>query len=295
MKKRVLLLGAHGMEGHVLNLVLREHDQDFEVMSVARDSGKLSADISLDVTNFSELTKLIQQSSFDVIINCIGILNKTAEDNPDLAVLINAYLPHFLEAQTKNTSCKVIHISTDCVFSGGKGNYNEKDFKDGKGFYAQSKALGEIENEKDLTIRTSIIGPELKSNGIGLFHWFMNQTGEIKGFEKAIWSGVTTLQLARSIVNMLQQQKLTGLVHLTNNQPISKYDLLLLIQRIFAKSDVVIISDTNYSVDKSIINTRKDFDPQIPSYEQMLVELRQWMEKHSHLYNYTLTATAHSV
>ena len=121
-----------------------------------------------------------------VVINCIGLLNNTAEDNPELAVWFNSYFPHLLAAFGKKYDFKLIHISTDCVFSGKEGGYKEDSFKNGNGFYAQSKALGEVINNKDLTFRTSIIGPELKHNGIGLFHWFMNQENEISGFRSLL-------------------------------------------------------------------------------------------------------------
>lgn len=124
----------------------------------------------MDVTNFYEFDNYLKELNLDVIINCIGILNQAAEQNPDKAILLNSYLPRFLEKKYSDTKTKIIQISTDCVFSGKTGNYQEVSFKDGESIYARTKALGEIDNEKDLTIRTSIIGPDINEDGIGLFH-----------------------------------------------------------------------------------------------------------------------------
>ena len=129
-------------------------------------------------------------------------------------------------------------------FSGKEGSYTEDSFKNGIGFYAQSKALGEVINTKDLTFRTSIIGPELKQNGIGLFHWFMNQSGDVSGYKEAFWSGVTTIELAKAIDQAIDQ-KLTGLYHLVNNNKISKYDLLDYINTVF-RNDKILIAKKLY-------------------------------------------------
>jgi dTDP-4-dehydrorhamnose reductase len=219
----------------------------------------------------------------DIVINCIGILNRDAEENPDKAILLNSYFPHFLARTGKKLGFKLIHISTDCVFNGKTGGYTEESLKDGIGFYAQSKAMGEVSYGNNLTLRTSIIGPELKSTGIGLFNWFMQQKGTIKGYGQAYWSGVTTLQLAKTLVEIIRDNKLMGLVHLTNNQKINKYDLLNAFKGTFNRNlDVELFSD--YKVDKSLINTRDDVRLEIPSYEHMFSEMRNWIESHPSLY-----------
>ena len=137
--------------------------------------------------------------------------------------------------------------------------------------------MGEIISEKHLTIRTSIIGPELKENGIGLFLWFMKQKGEIKGYEKVLWNGVTTLELAKALDTMIQKN-ITGLYHLGADEKISKAALLKLISEIFEKNDVEIIPDSNIVLDRTIKNKRSDFKYQVPTYEKMLVDLREWMK-----------------
>lgn len=276
MKKRVLILGAAGMAGHMIVSYLKTKQAAYNLFAVARNNKEITPDAQLDVTDFSKLENVICQFQPDFIINCIGILNHDAEENMDKAILLNAYLPHFLERQTRNTHTKLIHISTDCVFSGKKGGYHEDDFTDGKGFYAQSKALGEVKNNKDITIRTSIIGPELKQNGIGLFDWFLKQSGEVKGYIHAMWSGVTTLELAKFIDSYLQEPVLTGVIHLTNNQPISKYDLLLQIKKVYGLDQISIIPYAEYTTNKSFLNTRIDFHYRVPDYPLMLAQLLSW-------------------
>lgn len=280
--KKLLIIGIKGMAGHVIYNYLKNRET-LEVFGVARNIAETDKEFSLDVSDTKRLAEIIRLNSFDYVVNCIGVLNKDAEDHPSKAIWYNSYFPHFLEETTRETSTKVIHISTDCVFNGKKGNYSETDVKDGFGFYAQSKALGEIDNEKDLTIRTSIIGPELNKNGIGLFHWFMNQTGDINGYTSAIWSGVTTLELAKAIENVVEKP-LVGLVHLTNGQPINKYDLLSIFKEIWNR-DVNINAFEGKDVDKSLLKSTR-FDYNVPSYQQMLEEQSEWMVKFSNLYSY---------
>ena len=214
----------------------------------------------------------------DITINCIGILNDHASDNTKLAFQVNSVFPHQLVKLSERNNGKLIHISTDCVFSGRKGDYTENDFPDSTTIYGQSKHLGEIISEKHLTIRTSIIGPELKNDGIGLFLWFMKQKGEIKGYEKVLWNGVTTLELARAIDTMIQKN-ITGLYHLGSEEKVSKLSLLKLIAEVFEKNDVEIIPDSNIVLDRTIKNGRSDFKYQVPTYEKMLADLKDWIRK----------------
>jgi dTDP-4-dehydrorhamnose reductase len=281
MIRKVIVLGANGMAGHIITKGLQE-DKDYDVISIARKDSLIYPNIIMDVTNFDELEELIIRYSPEIIINCIGILNDSAENNPDQAILINSYFPHFLESLTKHRSIKIIHISTDCVFSGNEGAYLETSIKNGLGFYSQSKSLGEINNKKDLTIRTSIIGPELNKNGIGLFHWFVNQENELNGFTKAYWTGVTTIELLKAIKNAIKED-LHGLYHLVFDQKISKYNLLKIINEEFSLG-LTIIPTEKYKVDKSLINTRKDFEFKVNSYESMIHEMRDWILLHKELY-----------
>ena len=209
-------------------------------------------------------------------------MTKRSKEHPDDAIFLNAYFPHLLKKISDEIDAKLIHISTDCVFSGEKGNYLETDFRDADDIYGRSKALGEIINNKDATIRTSIIGPELKVDGEGLFHWFMMQKGEVKGYNSAIWSGVTTLELAKAIDKVIENN-LSGLIHLTNGESIDKFTLLSLIKEIWGKNDISIVADNKHVVNKSLKKTDK-FDFEVPSYRKMLLELQKWMINHENIY-----------
>lgn len=281
--KKILVIGIKGMAGHVIYNYLKKVNT-YEVYGIARNIKRSITEFSLDVSNIGEMSKIIEENNFDFVINCIGILNSKAEDYPVNAIWFNSYFPHFLEEITKNMNTQIIHISTDCVFNGKKGCYKETDFKDGEGFYAQSKALGEITNTKDLTIRTSIIGPELNIDGIGLFNWFMNQTGEINGYTSAYWSGVTTLELAK-VLHFVIEKPLQGLVHLTNGIPINKFDLISLFQDIWSKNDVEIKPYEGKVVDKSLERSRKLLY-EVPSYKDMLEEQYVWIKEFANLYIY---------
>lgn len=280
--KKILVIGIKGMAGHVVFKSLSKL-VDYEVYGVARNVASTERVFNLDVSNTKELKKIVDLG-FDVIINCIGILNKDAEDNPHKAIWFNSYFPHLLESLTKNTKTKVISISTDCVFSGKKGNYTESDLIDGQGFYAMSKAMGEIENEKDLTIRTSIIGPELNREGIGLFHWFMTQKDRMSGYSQAFWSGITTIELAK-VIHQTILQDIKGLLIVAGNPKIDKFSLLKLFNTIFRNDALTITENANYKVDKSMYSSRLDFDYQVPSYKDMILEMKGWVDENDYDYN----------
>lgn len=279
--KKVLVIGAKGMAGHVLVKALPTLGE-YDVYGIARNVSPSEKLFNLDVSDTEELKKIVDQN-FDIVINCIGILNKDAEDNPEKAIWFNSYFPHLLESFTKNSKTKIISISTDCVFSGKKGNYTETDLRDGEGFYAMSKALGEITNEKDLTIRTSIIGPELNKNGIGLFHWFMNQKNEIQGYSQAFWSGITTIELAK-VIDQALVQDIKGLITVAGENKIDKFSLLKIFNKIFRNNSLIVLENANYKVDKSMRSIRNDFNYKVPSYEEMIVDMKQWVDNFGYHY-----------
>ena len=195
-------------------------------------------------------------------------------------------LPHLLEECVEDKKTRVIHISSDCVFTGNTGHYTEDSHPDAESYYGRTKALGELVRSgegKNLTLRTSIVGPELKKDGIGLFHWFMSQTGFVNGFTEVIWSGVTTLELAKAIESAMYQG-LTGLYHLVNNTVISKYDLLCLFNKYMNNSKTVIHQNGSFINDKSLEDTRLELQHKIPSYEIMIQELAEWMHRHDAIY-----------
>jgi dTDP-4-dehydrorhamnose reductase len=273
------------MLGHqVVNYFLKF--DDYDVIDIAFRSKLREKTIISDVTDKAAFEKVVTELSPDFIVNCIGVLIH-GSNNVENAIYLNAYLPHQLKKISKNTDAKLIHISTDCVFSGDKGGYIESDVKDGKGIYSQTKILGEIEDDSNITLRTSIIGPELKENGEGLFHWFLNQQGVISGFTKSIWSGVTTIELAKAIKWSIDKN-ITGLYHITNNKSISKYDLLNLFKK-YTKKDITINEVEGKDVDKSFSDTRLLLDYDIPSYGKMVSEMIAMLNDNRMLYSqYTL-------
>jgi len=278
---KILVLGGAGMAGHTISLYFKEASHD--VTAFSRSKVNYCNNINGDVTSFENLKKIIIESQYDAVINAIGVLNQDAEDNKSNAVLLNSYLPHFLSDTTKNMGTRIIHLSTDCVFSGKAGGYSERSFRDGETFYDRSKALGEIENSKDLTFRSSIIGPDTKEKGIGLFNWFMKQEGTINGFTKAIWTGVTTLTLSKAMEQALKES-LTGLYNLVNNQTITKYDLLKLFNKYMKDDKIEILPSDKVLLDKSLVNNRSDFSFEVPSYEAMIIEMNEWIYDHKELY-----------
>ena len=207
-----------------------------------------------------------------------------SDENPENAIFLNAYMPHRLARLANKINAKLIHISTDCVFSGSKKTpYVETDKKDGRGVYAKTKGLGEVIDDNHLTLRTSVVGPELNSGGEELFHWFMGQSGCISGFTKAIWSGVTTIELAKAVKWAIDHH-ITGLYQVTNNSSISKHDLLQLFKK-YTKKDIVIEPFDDIDVDKSFIDTRRLMNYKIPSYEQMISDMVDLIANNRSLYS----------
>ena len=281
--KKVLILGSTGMLGHQVFFNL-ENSNDFEVFDLSFRNKLREETIICDITDFSKLEGIVKEIRPDVIINCIGILIKGSTENPKNSVLINAYFPHWLVGIADEIKAKVIHISTDCVFSGKKGSYVESDVRDADDVYGKGKGLGEIFSGNHLTLRTSIIGPEIKNNGEGLFHWFMNQKGEVNGFTQAFWGGITTTELSR-IIRKAIVEDLRGLYHVTNGKPISKFDMLTLFNNV-SERGIVVNAVEGKRVDKSLNSEKKDIDFAVPSYEVMIEEMKVWMKKNSKLYNY---------
>lgn len=278
MKSKILLLGSTGMLGHVVNQYFIE--QGYEVYCTSRNKEDKYYFDAID--NISNIENIIQLVKPNYIINCIGILNKVAEENHDIATLINSYLPHYLDKLSYKYNYKLLHVSTDCVFNGSKGEYTEDSFKDAQTFYGRSKGLGEITDGKNVTLRTSIIGPDSNPNGIGLFQWFVNQVGPVNGYSHVMWSGVTTLEFAKCMKTAIENN-IIGLNHVVNNEKISKYDLLSLIKEIF-QLDTVINDDPSIINDKSLIKTTKSYDFNVPSYRDMIIEMYEWIEKHECIY-----------
>lgn len=278
---RFFVLGSNGMAGHTISLYLKE--QGNEVLGFDREKSQYVDSISGNAFDLEFLRKVIKNGHFDSIINCIGILNQFAEQNKASAAFLNAYFPHFLAETTQGTDTQVIHMSTDCVFSGKKGAYTEDDFQDGETFYDRSKALGELNDDKNITLRNSIVGPDINPNGIGLLNWFMSQKGEINGYTKTMWTGQTTLQLAKTMLQAAKE-KANGLYNMVPDRSISKYELCNLFNHYLRDDSISIRPVEGVNVNKSLKRTRYQFSYLIPDYELMIKEMAEWIINHKYMY-----------
>ncbi len=262
-KTKVLVLGATGMLG---NAVLRLFSQSagYEVVGSARSTNTLRLlpdDLfdrvicGVDVENIDSLISLFARVRPDVVINCIGVVKQLVEaDDPLTAIPINALLPHRLARLCGMVGARLVHMSTDCVFSGAKGMYTEADMSDAKDMYGRSKYLGEVDDPHSITLRTSIIGHEL-SGAHSLVGWFLAQQGIVKGFRRAIFSGLPTVELARVIRDhVIPHRELHGLYHVSA-EPINKFDLLALIAKAYGKT-IDIMPDDELAINRSLDSSR---------------------------------------
>jgi dTDP-4-dehydrorhamnose reductase len=260
---RILILGASGMLGNAMVRILSEH-ADYEVYGTVRTENSkrfFSACIAerllagVDVEQQDSLVQAFIRVRPDVVINCIGLVKQLADaDNPLQAIPINTLLPHRLAKLCELAGARLIHMSTDCVFSGDKGAYRESDVSDAKDLYGKSKYLGEVSYPHAITLRTSIIGHELQS-AHGLIDWFLAQQGTCNGYTRAIFSGVPTVVLA-SIVRdvVIPQPALLGVYHVAA-KPISKFDLLKLVAHVYGKQ-INIVADDKLVLDRSLDASR---------------------------------------
>jgi len=264
MKQKVLILGCTGMLGHTLLSRLSE-DSDLDVYGTARSSSQLDEwfpskvinkiRTNVDVDNFETVTEAFASIQPDVVINCIGLIKQlpTAKE-PLLAISLNSLLPHRIASMCKTTGARMIHISTDCVFNGKKGNYMESDPSDATELYGRSKFLGEVEYPHCVTLRTSIIGHELKGK-FGLVEWFLDQKNRVNGYANAIYTGFTTDELTKIIRDyVLPNKELFGVYHVSSD-PVSKYDLLKLVAERYGMK-IEINRDEEFSLNRSLDSTR---------------------------------------
>ena len=260
---KVLILGITGMLGSTLFKFLQQQKQ-LQVFGSARSykflkhfSALHAQNVITDVNveDHNSLLKLFARTKPDLVINCVGIVKQLASSNDPLqSIPINSLLPHQLALLCQSANARFIHISTDCVFSGNRGNYRESDLADAYDLYGRSKLMGEVDYENAITLRTSIIGHELSGNR-SLIDWFLSQNGKIKGYSKAIYSGVPTVELSQIILNyVIPNIKLKGLYHVAAD-PINKFQLLSLVKDIYNK-DIEIIQSDELIIDRSLNRER---------------------------------------
>lgn len=257
------MLGVSGMLGRAVYRVMSK-GVDFEVFGTVRDvksvnflpdSLRSNVLAGVDVEREDSLVAVFGNVRPNVVINCVGLVKQLADSNdPLLAVPINALLPHRLAALCKVAGARLVHISTDCVFSGDKGNYLESDFPDAYDLYGRTKLIGEVDYPHAITLRTSIIGHEL-AGARSLLCWFLAQEGRVKGFTQAVFSGLPTNELARVIRDfVIPRPALHGLYHVAA-KPIDKYALLKLIAAVYGKS-IEIDPDDQLKIDRSLCADR---------------------------------------
>jgi len=277
---KVLILGGDGMLGHQLLKYLQErHDvrctlhQDISKYTDYRLFDAKNSYAGVDVMSFERVKEVVCDFKPEIVINCIGIIKQRSTAKESIpSIEINALLPHRLALLCNEVGARLFHLSTDCVFSGKKGNYLESDPPDAEDLYGKTKYLGEVQDNNCLTLRTSIIGPEL-SRKKSLLEWFLAQEDTIKGFRKAIYSGFTTLEMSRILEIMFDHPKACG-VYQVSSEPINKYDLCFLFKNKF-KRPVEILPDDAFICDRSLDSTRfrKEFNYTPPSWEEMVDEL----------------------
>jgi dTDP-4-dehydrorhamnose reductase len=275
----VLVLGASGMLGSAV-FKLFAQSKGFEVVGSVRSTkipiipingGTATIIPGCNVESHDDLIKIFSEVKPDIVINCIGVVKQKKESNsPVHTIPINSMLPHRLASLCGLIGARLIHISTDCVFSGKSGNYNELDQPDAEDMYGRTKLLGEVGCKNAITVRTSIVGHEL-STSHSLVEWFLSQCECVDGFTNAIFSGLPTVELAKVLRDfVIPNPTLTGVYHVSSD-PISKYDLLSLIRDVYGKK-ILIRPNGNLTVNRSLDSTRfRSATGYIPSAWPILV------------------------
>ncbi len=286
--KRLLILGGDGMLGHRLMAELSARHtvrvtlhRELAAYAQWPEFGPRNAVGGVEASDIAQINRLVTEFKPDAMVNCVGIVKQRDESkSARISIEINALFPHQLADIAQATGCHLVHLSTDCVFSGRRGNYREDDLADAEDIYGRTKWLGEVAKAGCITLRTSIIGPEL-SRKSGLLEWFLSQQGKtVSGFRKAIFSGFTTAELSRIIEMLLTRfPEASGLYHVSS-EPISKYDLLRRIgDRL--KLGIDVIPEDSFVCDRSLdsIAFQQHFHYRPPSWDAMIEELARSIRK----------------
>jgi len=278
---KVLIFGASGMLGHKLYQIFRE--KGFDTYGTIRGSIEKYKQFNifdekkiiqnLDIINTGEVKAAFGRIRPEIVINAVGLVPKTCTD-PVEAIKFNSLFPHQLASMCREYNAKLVQISTDCVFSGKKGNYSENDTPDADYLYGRSKLLGEVIYDNHLTIRTSIIGKELLGQH-GLVEWFLSQKGTINGYTKAIFTGLTTAELGRVLTEIAEKPEIKGLLNISTEE-IDKFSLLKMVQKEFGKDDIEILPYDEFVCDRSLNNSRmKSLGITVKNYPEMIKELSE--------------------
>jgi len=279
---RILILGGDGMLGHQLLKSWRNGHEVLVTLHGGPDRysrydlfNEANSYYGVDVRDFAAIESAVRDFRPEAVVNAVGIVKQRAAAHEAIISLeVNSLLPHLLSRLCGETGARLVHVSTDCVFSGAKGMYTEDDLEDARDLYGRSKLLGEVHYENAITLRTSIIGLELARKK-SLIEWFIGQKGRVKGFTRAIYSGFTTLEMARIIERVLTDHPdLSGLWHVASD-PINKYELLAMLSAFLERDDIELERDTDFCCDRSLdgsrFNKKTGYRP--PVWPQMMKEL----------------------
>ena len=258
---KILILGSNGLVGNTITRYFFEKE-NYQTIAILRDYSKLKLFqkkfhqkflVIENILDYEKTKKIIKSVKPDILINCLGITNKEITINPkqiEKFIIINSLFPHWLQRLCSNIGARLIHFSTDCIFSGKKGFYSEKDIPDPPDIYGRSKLLGELNYENTLTIRKSVIGHELETKK-GLLEWFLAQNNYVQGYKNVIFSGITVLELARLIdTYIIPRSDLKGILNISG-QSISKFDLLKILANVYNKS-IEIIPNESMNINRTL-------------------------------------------
>ena len=258
---KIIILGSNGLVGNTITRYFFEKE-NYQTIAILRDYSKLKLFqkkfhqeflIIENILDYEKTKKIIKSVKPDILINCLGITNKEITINPkqiEKFIIINSLFPHWLQRLCSNIDARLIHFSTDCIFSGNKGFYSEKDIPDPPDIYGRSKLLGELNYENTLTIRKSVIGHELASKK-GLLEWFLAQNNYVQGYKNVIFSGITVLELARLIdTYIIPRSDLKGILNISG-ESISKFDLLKILAQVYDKS-IDIIPNESMKINRTL-------------------------------------------
>lgn len=280
MTKKILIIGASGLIGNaifnecvtlkynVYGTIKRKNKKRF----FKKNSNKIFSNIKIE--NEKDIVNILKKIKPDFVINCAAVVKKYIDLYSVKKIFeINSKFPKRLEYLTSVFNFKLIHISTDCVFEGNKGNYSETDIPNPKDIYGLSKYLGEVYSKNCITVRTSVIGPELNKSQ-GLYEWFMRQSGTINGYTSFIFTGLTSFELAKIVMSKLLSYRSGSLVHISS-KPIDKYSLLKNIQKIFNKDDLFIKKSKKVKINRSLVsNFQRDNKIKISSWPKMIKDMK---------------------
>jgi len=294
-QKKILVLGGTGMLGHLLLRYLSAYSE-YDVYAAARNLDGLEKHFpkdllvrfrldSVEANHFDSVIRALASIKPDIVINCIGIIKQLPlADDPLTAITVNALLPHRISLICRTAGARLIHISSDCVFDGKKGMYTENDQSNAEDLYGRTKYLGEVSYPHCLTLRTSIIGHELKG-GYGLIEWFLSQTQKVRGFRRAVYSGFPTIELARIIHDyILPHPELSGIYHVSSD-PISKYDLLRLVAERYGQEIEIEPYDDfmqNRSLNSTLFRETTEYQP--PSWDKLVEMMHRDFMANRHYY-----------